>query len=90
VVEAKDATSFEHQMTPRQALKLYPKAVGWSILLSLAIVIEGYDIVLLSSFYAFPAFVKKFGELQPDGSYQVSAPWQAGLSNGALVGEIFG
>ncbi|KAK9252326.1 general substrate transporter [Lipomyces tetrasporus] len=90
VAEAKDATSFEHQMTPGQALKLYPKAVGWSILLSLAIIMEGYDIVLLNSFYAFPAFVKKFGELQPDGSYQVSAPWQAGLSNGALVGEIFG
>ncbi|KAK9489576.1 hypothetical protein V1508DRAFT_458411 [Lipomyces doorenjongii] len=90
LVEAKDATSFEHQMTPRQAFKIYPKAVGWSILLSLAIVMEGYDTALLGSFYAFPAFVKKFGALQADGTYEISAPWQAGLSNGAQVGEIFG
>ncbi|KAK9318700.1 hypothetical protein V1517DRAFT_342455, partial [Lipomyces orientalis] len=67
-------------MTPLQALKLYPKAVGWSVLLSLAIVMEGYDIVLLNSFYAFPAFVKKLANFS----------LMAGLSNGALVGEIFG
>ncbi|KAK9334279.1 general substrate transporter [Lipomyces starkeyi] len=35
-------------------------------------------------------FVEKFGELQPDGSHVITAPWQAGLSNGAIVGEIFG
>ncbi|KAK9244375.1 general substrate transporter [Lipomyces tetrasporus] len=77
-------------MTARQALKIYPKAVGWSILLSLVIVMEGYDTLLLGSFYAFPAFLKKFGELQPDGSYEVPAPWQAGLSNGSQVGSITG
>ncbi|KAK9322270.1 general substrate transporter [Lipomyces orientalis] len=90
LIEAKDATALEHQMTPRQALKIYPKAVGWSILLSLVIVMEGYDTLLLGSFYAFPAFIKKFGELQPDGSYEVPAPWQAGLSNGSQVGSIIG
>ncbi|KAK9251214.1 hypothetical protein V1507DRAFT_482535 [Lipomyces tetrasporus] len=88
--EAKDATAFEHQMTAREAFKIYPKAVMWSVLLSLAIVMEGYDTLLLGSFYALPAFVKKFGTLQPDGSYSVPAPWQAGLSNGAQVGAIIG
>lgn len=39
---------------------------------------------------AFPQFNQKYGELQPDGSYQVPARWQAGLSNGANVGEIIG
>ncbi|KAK9351843.1 general substrate transporter [Lipomyces doorenjongii] len=90
LVEAKDATELEHRMTLRQALRLYPKAVGWSMLLSLALVMEGYDTLLLGSFYAFPTFVKKFGELQANGSYEVSAAWQAGLSNGAQVGEFFG
>ncbi|KAK9368826.1 general substrate transporter [Lipomyces kononenkoae] len=90
VVEAKDATAFEHQMTPAQAFKIYPKAIAWSIIFSTAIIMEGYDTILLGSFYAFPAFVKKFGTLQPDGTYAVSAPWQAGLSNGAQVGEIIG
>ncbi|KAK9238567.1 general substrate transporter [Lipomyces kononenkoae] len=90
LVEAKEATSLEHQMTVWHALRVYPKAVGWSILLSLAIIMEGYDTLLLGSFYAFPAFVKKFGELQPDGTYEIPARWQAGLSNGAYVGEIVG
>jgi hypothetical protein len=30
---------------------------------------------------AFRQFNKKYGEMLPDGSYQVPAPWQAGLSN---------
>ncbi|KAK9311300.1 general substrate transporter [Lipomyces starkeyi] len=90
LVKAKNATAEEHTMSLRQAIKLYPTAVGWSMLLSLAIIMEGYDTLLLGSFYAFPAFVEKFGKLQPDGSYELSAPWQAGLSNGATVGEIIG
>lgn len=35
-------------------------------------------------------FQKKYGERQPDGTYVVSASWQSGLSNGALIGEILG
>jgi len=35
-------------------------------------------------------FQKKYGVLQPDGSYEITAAWQSGLSNGALVGEILG
>lgn len=88
--EAKDATQKEHNMSFMQAIKLYPKAVGWSILLSTAIVMEGYDVVLLSSFYALPQFNKKYGELLPSGEYTVPAPWKSGLSNGALCGEILG
>ncbi|KAK9250025.1 general substrate transporter [Lipomyces tetrasporus] len=90
LVEAKDATAFERQMTLRQALKIYPKAVAWSIVLSSAIIMEGYDTLLLGSFYAFPAFNEKFGTLQPDGSYVISAAWQSGLSNGGQVGQICG
>lgn len=59
--EAKDGTEHEHSMGLMQAIKLYPKAVGWSILLSTAIVMEGYDVILLSSFYALPQFNKKYG-----------------------------
>ena len=89
--EAKEATDAEHAMTVRQAIKLYPKAITWSVLLSTAIAQEGYDSVLISAFYAFPVFTKKYGELKPGGTtYQIPAPWQAGLSNGARVGEILG
>ena len=87
---ANAATDNEHNMTFQQAVKLYPKAAGWSVLLSTALVMEGYDIVLLANFYALPQFNQKFGELQPSGDYVISAPWKSGLSNGALVGEILG
>lgn len=40
--EAKQATSQEHQMSLWQGIKLYPKAIGWSVLLSTAIIMEGY------------------------------------------------
>lgn len=88
--DAQKATDAEHSMTLMQGLKAYPKAIAWSMLLSTCIIMEGFDVVLIGSFYALPAFNKKFGSLASDGTYQVSAPWQSGLSNGALVGEILG
>lgn len=83
-------TESEKRMSIREGLRLYPKAIGWSMLLSTAIVMEGYDVVLLSSFYNFPTFQKKFGQSDGKGGYQLTAAWQAGLSDGANVGEIFG
>ncbi|EAU38243.1 hypothetical protein ATEG_01486 [Aspergillus terreus NIH2624] len=90
VQNAKAATDKEQRMTLLQGIKLYPKAVAWSVLISTCIAMEGYDISLVNNFYAFPPFNRKYGELLPDGSYQVPARWQAGLSNGAYVGEIIG
>ncbi|EXJ56752.1 MFS transporter, SP family, general alpha glucoside:H+ symporter [Cladophialophora yegresii CBS 114405] len=90
IVNAQRATEKEHRMSLWQGIKLYPKAVGWSILISTCICMEGYDVCLLSNFYAFPQFRRKYGEQLSDGSYQIPAPWQAGLSNGANVGEIIG
>ncbi|KAJ4864473.1 sugar transporter domain-containing protein [Trichoderma breve] len=74
----------------RRGIKLYPKAIAWSMIISTCIVMEGYDISLVNNFYAFPQFNEKYGELYPDGKYQVPARWQSGLSNGATVGEIIG
>lgn len=89
-LDAKDATDKEHAMSLRQAIKLYPKAIAWSMFLSSAVAMEGFQLILIASFFAFPPFTRKFGELQPDGSYEVTAPWQSALSNGARVGEILG
>lgn len=78
-------------MTLMQGVRLYPKAVAWSMLISTCIVMEGFQVCLLPNFYAFPQFRQKYGEYVPsDDSYQVPAPWQAGLSNGANVGSIIG
>lgn len=87
---AKAATEKEHNMSLWQGLKLYPKAVFWSMLISTCIAMEGYDVCLLSNFYGFPQFNRKYGEQLPDGTYQIPPHWQAGLSNGMNVGEIIG
>jgi hypothetical protein len=42
ISDAKDATDREHAMTLREALRKYPKAIGWSVLLSLTVAMEGY------------------------------------------------
>jgi len=90
--EAKDATENEKSMSIIQAFRTYPKAVMFSMCLSTAIIMEGYDVVLLANFYAFPTFNKRYGTAtgNPKTPYQIPAPWQAGLSNGANVGEILG
>ncbi|KAL2831619.1 general substrate transporter [Aspergillus pseudoustus] len=90
IENAKSATEKEQNMTLLQGIKLYPKAVIWSVVISTCIAMEGYDISLVNNFYAFDQFNRKYGEISSDGSYQVPARWQAGLSNGAYVGEIIG
>ncbi|KAJ5623057.1 hypothetical protein N7490_011662 [Penicillium lividum] len=88
---AKQGADLEKQMTLGRALKLYPKAVFWSIVLSTALVMEGYDTLLIANFYALPRFSEKYGTLDAaTGEYKVSAPWRSGLSDGAAVGEIIG
>lgn len=46
--------------------------------------------VLLNSLYAYPPFQRKFGQIQPDGTYQLTAAWQSGLSGGSQAGQIIG
>jgi SP family general alpha glucoside:H+ symporter-like MFS transporter len=90
IQDARIATEKEHKMSLWQGLKLYPKAVGWSILISAAIIMEGYDVVLMGSFYGYPAFNRKYGKLLSDGNYGLTAAWQAGLSNAMNCGQILG
>jgi MFS transporter, SP family, general alpha glucoside:H+ symporter len=84
------ASRAEHQMTFRQGLRRYPKAIGWAVGISLAIIMEGYDTALVTSFYAFDEFQKAYGVPDGAGQYQISPKWQASISNGAVVGSIFG
>lgn len=90
--DARAATEAEHKMTFVEGCKLYPKAIMWSVLLSATIIMEGFDLTLVSSFQAFPIFRRTYGEpADPDGrNHQISPAWQTGLQNGALVGEILG
>jgi SP family general alpha glucoside:H+ symporter-like MFS transporter len=51
VNDAKVATEAEHNMSLWQAIKRYPKASVWSLLISFAVVMEGKR---LHSFHSFP------------------------------------
>lgn len=86
---AQKASDTEHSMTLMQALRIYPKAIIWSIGVSTAVIMLGYETALLGSFFAYPPFQKKYG--QPFGSgYQLSSRWQAGLANSSTVGLLIG
>jgi MFS transporter, SP family, general alpha glucoside:H+ symporter len=90
-IEARAAARAEHKMSLAEGLKLYPKAIGWSLLLSLTIIMEGYDTALITSFYAFPVFRRNYGTRIPNTKdYQIPPPWQSGLLGAALCGEILG
>ena len=89
-LRAIEAAKKEVSTSPWAALKAHPKAVFFSAVISACIIMEGYDVNLLQGLFAFPPFQQHYGEKQPDGSYQLTAAWQAGLANGAAVGEILG
>ncbi|KPI41899.1 General alpha-glucoside permease [Cyphellophora attinorum] len=84
------ASRAEHQMTFRQGMRKYPKAIAWAVGISLAIIMEGYDTALVTSLYAFDTFQKTYGVPDGAGQYQISPKWQASISNGAVVSSIFG
>jgi SP family general alpha glucoside:H+ symporter-like MFS transporter len=91
VDEAKNATDEEHAQTLWQALSANRKAAMWSMLISMTIIMEGYDTILMPNFFGYPEFAKKYGEyFGGDLDYQVSGPWQAGLNMASTVGAIFG
>lgn len=59
--DAQAANAEEHNTTLKQALRENWKAVLWSSAISLTIVMEGYDQSLMSNFFGYPTFQRKFG-----------------------------
>ncbi|KAJ9646704.1 hypothetical protein H2204_000396 [Knufia peltigerae] len=89
VRDAKQATQREHSLKLLDALRLYPRAVAWSVFVSAACVMEGYDTAFVPSLFALKAFQRDFGVPYKDGK-QITAPWQTGLSLSGKVGIIIG
>ncbi|KAK7417645.1 hypothetical protein QQX98_004466 [Neonectria punicea] len=89
--QAREAAHTEHNLPPLEAIRKYPRTIIWCLVISMCVVMEGYDTNLLSNFYAYPAFAKKYGEWnEATQNYQLSAPWQAGIGNASGVGAFFG
>ncbi|GAW00411.1 maltose permease [Lentinula edodes] len=92
ISDAAKADEIEHKMTLREAFKTHKKAIFWSMALSGALIMEGYDVVVIGSFYGQPNFTKRFGIVAPGTAtgYAIPAAWQSGLSNGSSAGGIIG
>lgn len=85
-----DAMNWEHGLAFWEAVKLFRKAIGWSVVMSTALIMDGHDTKIVSSLLAQPAFQEAYGTLQGDGSYQIPASWQSGLTNGSNIGQLIG
>ncbi|KAJ5610661.1 hypothetical protein N7510_007380 [Penicillium lagena] len=89
--DARDATVQEHRLTFVEAVKLYPKACLWTMVVSLVVILDGYDTALIGSLFGFPAFQLQFGhETSTPGSYQLDPKWQTALGLASPLGNIVG
>jgi SP family general alpha glucoside:H+ symporter-like MFS transporter len=48
--DAKDGTMADHNLSPWQAVKAYPMAIFWSLVVSCCVIMEGYDTILIGKF----------------------------------------
>jgi MFS family permease len=87
--ELAEAMRIEHELTFVEAAKLYPKAIGWSLFVSIGVIMLAFDPQLVGNLFASPQFQKDFGYLYK-GEYIISAPWQTGLSMGNPIGQVVG
>jgi len=56
---AADRAHVEHALTPGQAIRAYPMAIFWCLAVSMCVVMEGYDTILIGNFFAFPSFQRQ-------------------------------
>ena len=85
------ATADEHSVSVIEAFRIYRPSVLWGIAMSLTIIMEGYDTILITSLFAFPSFVEKYGKYYPELDEKLlPGDWQAGLANAAMCGSVIG
>lgn len=88
--QAQKNTDAEHAMSLRDAVRLYPKSILYCIVISMAIIMEGYQVALVPSLFAQPAFQRKYGQARADGSYQLRYRYQSALTAAVQAGSILG
>ncbi|PVH71672.1 general substrate transporter [Cadophora sp. DSE1049] len=87
---AQGASTQEHDMTIKQAIRIYRPAIWWCYLWAASVIMQSFAIALIPSFFAQDQFSRKYGTLSSEEKYEIPAGWRAGLTVGALVGEMFG
>ena len=92
---AEDRALKENELSPAQCIKAYPMGIFWCLMVSMCVIMEGYDTILIGNFYAFPTFQRKYGDFvgvsdTTRSGYQLSPQWMAALGNAAGVGAFIG
>ncbi|CAH0055210.1 unnamed protein product [Clonostachys solani] len=91
IVQARQSAEADGRLTIWRALVKYKKAVFWAMFLSTSLIMEGYDVVIITSFYGQTQFINRFGVLDPvSGVKAITPEWQSGLTNSAQVGQMLG
>ncbi|KAJ5951053.1 Major facilitator superfamily domain general substrate transporter, partial [Penicillium vulpinum] len=89
--DAQAGNAHEHSLRIVTALKAYPMAVVWSLVVSMSIIMEGCDTALIGSLYAYPRYAQRFGALDPStNTYQIQAKWQSAMGSGPQAGAVVG
>ncbi|KAK6903858.1 hypothetical protein I203_107366 [Kwoniella mangroviensis CBS 8507] len=84
-----EVVSRQKQETFAQAWRNHWSAGMWSLFLSCALFMEGYDTGLISTFYGMPQFQAKFGKPH-NGKLVIPASYQGALLNLGKVGQLIG
>ncbi|WVQ69130.1 uncharacterized protein L199_007345 [Kwoniella botswanensis] len=84
-----EVVSRQKQETFAQAWRNHWGAGMWSLFLSCALFMEGYDTGLISTFYGMPQFQAKFGKPH-NGKLVIPASYQGALLNLGKVGQLIG
>ncbi|QEU59484.1 hypothetical protein KDRO_D00160 [Kluyveromyces lactis] len=88
---AASADATEKSMSLLEGLRKYPKAVGWSLVVSTGLIMEGYDTAFINNLFALPIFRTTFGEYnQANDIWEIPSKWQIGLGMCVACGEIIG
>ncbi|KFZ10202.1 hypothetical protein V501_05286 [Pseudogymnoascus sp. VKM F-4519 (FW-2642)] len=87
---ARAATRAEQKITFLGGCRLYPKAMAWSMAISSTIIMEGFDTLLIFSFFSHPTFRRAYGVSTGNGNYEIPTRWQFALPTAAEAGEIVG
>lgn len=87
---AQRASAFEQSLSSWKSFQYYSTAIAFSLVLSLAVIMEGYDTSLTGSLYGYQTFQRRFGHPAGHGTYQLTSTWQSILGNISSVGSILG
>jgi len=86
-----DAEKIEHDMTVLQAVKAYPSASWWALVMSCTIIMESYCVFLMGQFIATAQFAKDFGVWSDKKQdYIIEASWQSAFQCSGPVGAFIG